>query len=99
MRPEAVDGYIITWTVTNLPELEARRMVRLDDVHFRSTHDDEHGVYTLAETFFVHQLPAYIRVEELLKAQQYYYQMMLASIQDELGSIDRMIEEARKEDK
>jgi hypothetical protein len=98
---EVVDGFIVTWTATGLPELEARRMIRLDqEIHYRSTRETEDGrVYRLAEDFFIHQLPAYIRLKELLKAQQFHHQMMLGIVEDELDKVDQVIEIARKEDK
>lgn len=97
---DIVDGFIVVWTETGLPGLEARRMFRLDGAHYRSTRETEDGkVYTLAEDFYIHLLPAYIRLRELLKAQRYHHELLLGIVDAEIGRVDEMIEQARKEDK
>lgn len=94
-----VNGYIVVWTEDGMPELEARRMVQLEGLHYRSTRTEDSKVYRLAEDFFIHRLPAYIRLKEILKAQQHSHQMALARVSENLESVDRMIEQSRKEDK
>src|SRR5437879_2884518 len=94
-----VSGFIIVWTEDGMPELEARRMVQLEGLHYRSTRTEDRRVYRLAEDFFIHQLPAYIRLKEIIKAQQHQHQMALARVSESLESVELLINQARKEDK
>lgn len=96
---QVVSGFIIVWTEDGTPELEARRMVQLEGLHYRSTRTEDRKVYRLAEDFFIHQLPAHIRLKEIFKAQQHQHQMALARISENLESVDLMIEQARREDR
>jgi hypothetical protein len=100
LTSSSTSGHIIVFTDTGMPELEARTLVRLDDLHYQSFRKGEEGrVFRFAEDFFIHLLPAYIRMKELLKAQQFHHKAMLGAIDDELGTVDRLIEEARREDR
>lgn len=96
---KVVNGFIVVWTEDGMPHLEARRMVQLEGLHYRSTRTEDRKVYRLAEDFFIHQLPAYLRLKEILKAQQHSHQIALASIAEDLESVDLMIEQARREDR
>jgi hypothetical protein len=83
-----VDGFIVEFNENGVPNLRATSVERTgtDGLYFSNGY-----VYTLGETFFPHEYPAYLRLRQLLNNEKILHERHLARIEGSLKNINRII--------
>lgn len=87
-REDLVDGFVVLFDDEGKPFIRATSVQRTgtDGLYYL-----DGAVYTLAETFFPHEYPAYLRLLQLLRNEEIIYKKRLLRIGRDIDNVTKII--------